>query len=294
MAPTPGPWRFGASVALAIPVLACGLSFPSTKAALGEFGPMTLAFGRFVLAGLVLGIVQKMKMPEVRLLPRDRWPLGLSVFLGITLYFLCENNGVKLIPASAASLIIAGIPILTLVAQWISGQKALGLLGSGATLVSIVGIVLLVGTPGAGTTNPWGYGLMLGAALAWVGYLFTMRPLQQRYPNLAVTAWQMLLGALSLFPFALAELPQWRWPSVAGWANLVFQGLVCSAASYLLYNHALERLGVRTASLAVNLIPVVTAVAAFAFLGEVLGPWQWVGGALVLGAVIATAARSQR
>jgi drug/metabolite transporter (DMT)-like permease len=37
----------------------------------------------------------------------------------------------------------------------------------------------------------------------------------------------------------------------------------------------------------VNLIPVVTAAAAYFFLGEVLGLWQWLGGALVLGSVLA-------
>ena len=284
--------RLLASLALAVPILAWGLSFPSIKAALTEFPPMTLAFGRFALAGAVLGGLYAFKGPRTKFAPRDRRNLLLSVLTGITLYFLCENHGVKLIPASAASLIIAGIPILTLLAERLVHKRRLGAVGVAASLASFVGAILLVGVPGEGGGNLWGYVLMFGAALAWVLYLFSMKPLQAGYPNLAVTAWQMVLGALSLAPFALAEMPDWRWPSPAGWGHLVFQGLVCSAASYLLYNYALNKLGMRTASLAVNLIPVVTAVAAYFLLGEVLGPWQWAGGALVLGAVVAVAVKS--
>lgn len=286
--------RLLASLALAVPVLAWGLSFPSIKAALTEFPPMTLAFGRFVLAGTVLGLVYFLKGPRTKFTPRDRRTLVLSVITGITLYFLCENNGVKLIPASAASLIIAGIPILTLLSERLVHGRRLGPVGVAAALVSFVGAGLLVGVPGGdGAGNPWGYVLMFGAAVAWVLYLFTMKPLQEGYSNLAVTAWQMILGALSLAPFALAELPEWRWPSAAGWGHLAFQGLVCSAASYLLYNYSMEKLGLRVASLSVNLIPVVTAVASYFLLGEVLGPWQWLGGALVLGAVVAVGLKDQ-
>lgn len=287
--------KFLASLALAVPILAWGLSFPSIKAALTEFPPMTLAFGRFVLAGSVLGVLFAWKGPRTKFTPMDWGSLVLSVLTGITLYFLFENHGVKLIPASAASLIIAGIPILTLLAERVVHKRRLGAVGVGATLASFVGAGLLVGVPsGPEAGNPWGYVLMFGAALAWVAYLFTMKPLQESYPNLAVTAWQMILGAVSLAPFALAELPEWRWPSVAGWGHLVFQGLVCSAASYLLYNYALDKLGMRTASMAVNLIPVVTAVAAYVFLGELLGPWQWVGGGLVLGSVVAVGLQPNR
>ena len=276
-------------VALSVPILAWGLSFPSIKAALNEFSPMTLAFGRFALAGTVLGLIYAWKGPRTKFTPRHQWSLVLSVLTGITLYFLCENHGVKLIPASAASLIIAGIPILTLLAERLVHRRRLGRVGIAAALASFIGAILLVGTPVGqdGIGNLWGYLLMLGAALAWVWYLFAMKPLQEGYPNLAVTAWQMILGAVSLAPFAVAELPDWQWPSAIGWSNLVFQGLICSAMSYLLYNYALRQLGMRTASMAVNMIPVVTAVASYFLLGELLGPWQWAGGALVLGAVVA-------
>lgn len=283
--------RFLAFLSLAVPILAWGLSFPSIKAALTEFPPMTLAFGRFVLAALVLGFASAVRGPQARFTRKDRRALVLSVLSGITLYFLFENHGVKLVPASAASLIIAGIPILTLLAEAVVSRRQLGRRGIGAALVSFAGAALLVGFPGGSRAagDPWGYALMFGAALSWVLYLFAMKPLQQGHDNLKVTAWQMILGAVFFLPFALSESADWRWPSLVGWGHLAFQGLICSASAYLLYNYALRKLGMRTAGLAVNLIPVVTAVASYFLLGELLGPWQWLGGTLVLGAVVAVA-----
>lgn len=286
--------RLVAYLALSVPILAWGLSFISIKVALTEFPPMTLALGRFALAGGVLGAAYFFQGTRTKFSPRDRWNLVLSVITGITLYFLCENHGIKLLPASVASLIIAGIPILSLLAERVVHGTKLGVVGVVATVVSFGGTALLLGVPADGSANLWGSLLMLGAAVAWVLYLFTMKPLQASYPNLAVTAWQMVLGAVSLVPFALAEVPQWRWPSAAGWGHLVFQGLICSALSYLLYNYSLEKLGVRVASLSVNLLPVITAIASYFLLGEVLGPWQWLGGALVLGAVIAVSWQGKR
>jgi len=293
--------RLAAWAALSLPILAWGLSFPSIKAALTEIPPMTLAWGRFTLAAVFLGVVNTLRRrhettTRQKFTPKDKGALVVSVATGITLYFLFENHGVQLIPATAASLIIAGIPILTLLADRLVYRKPLGLLGGSAAFVSLVGAALLVGFPWVGemTGNLWGYGLMFGAALAWVLYLFAMKPLQAGHSNLQVTTWQMAVGAISFLPFALAELPQWQMPSLAGWGHVAFQGLVCSATSYLLYNYALDKLGRSTASLAVNLIPVVTAVAAWAFLGELLGPWQWLGGALVLGSVLAVGLKSSR
>jgi len=290
--------RWVAWAALAFPVLAWGLSFPSIKAALTEIPPMTLAWGRFTLAALFLGLVNTLRSrhetaPRQKFTRKDKAALVLSVATGITLYFLFENHGVQLIPATAASLIIAGIPILTLLADSLVYRRPLGVIGGSAAFVSLVGAALLVGFPWVSemTGSVWGYVLMFGAALAWVLYLFAMKPLQEGHSNLQVTTWQMAVGALTFVPFALAEMTLWQWPSLAGWGHIAFQGLLCSAASYLLYNYALDKLGRSIASLAVNLIPVVTAVAAWAFLGELLGPWQWVGGALVLGSVLAVGLR---
>lgn len=279
--------RGAALLALLVPVVAWGLSFVSIKAALTEIPPMTLAFARFAVAGLVMGVVVLRRRGPL-LPPRaDLWPLLASVLTGITAYFLFENHGVQLIPASTASLIIAAIPIVSLLADRWLRSRPLGPPGVAAAATSFAGVALVLDTggTGGGTVNLTGALLMGGAALSWVAYLFTLGPLQARHDNVVLTTWQMLWGALTLLPLALLESPQWVWPSWAAWGHIAFQGLVCSALSFVLYNTATQRLGVQAASVAVNLIPVVTVAASALWLGETLNVAQVIGGLLVLSAV---------
>jgi drug/metabolite transporter (DMT)-like permease len=83
-------------------------------------------------------------------------------------------------------------------------------------------------------------------------------------------------------------------PGLSVSLNVVYLGLFCSAAGYWLYASALNVLGVGKASVFVNLIPVVSVVAAFFILGERLGALQWAGGAVAIaGVYLATVAPRQ-
>jgi drug/metabolite transporter (DMT)-like permease len=267
-------------------VIIWGISFSSTKTALLDFPPNTLAFLRFFIAGILMFLLLKLKEPQAKIKGKDFLSLFLTVLTGITLYFLCENHGIALIPASSASLIVATIPIFTLLTEKIFLKRKIGVIGILASMLSFVGIFLLIGTASGGKQDIRGYIFMLGACISWVAYLFLIRPLQEKYSSLALTAWQMLIGAATLFPFALLEYNQWRVPSSIGIFNLLYQAIFCSAGAYLFYNHAVHHLGVRPASLSVNLIPIVAPLAAFLFLGEFLGSWQLFGGVLVIISVI--------
>jgi drug/metabolite transporter (DMT)-like permease len=61
-----------------------------------------------------------------------------------------------------------------------------------------------------------------------------------------------------------------------------------------LFFAGLQRVGPTTASIISTAEPVVTVLLAFLVFGELLGPVQLVGGALVLGAVLMLASRRPR
>jgi drug/metabolite transporter (DMT)-like permease len=68
--------------------------------------------------------------------------------------------------------------------------------------------------------------------------------------------------------------------------NFLAMGLITQVAGYLAINYALGRLPATLVSTALLGQPVVTALLAGAFLGEVLGMWQILGAAVVLTGVI--------
>ncbi len=267
-----------------------GLSFLSTKVAIAALGPMTIAAARFVVAVLALVPVALIAREDLRLRGRDILPMAASGLLGVTLYFLFENNGIALITASESSLVVATIPVLTLLVDRAINKVRLGPRSYVGAVLSFAGVALIVAPAlGKSSSSIAGFAYMGGAAACWVAYALITKPLSGRYGGLNVTFWQSLFGLLGCLPFAFAEPRPRSAPGAAVILNLLYLGLLCSAAGYLLYIAAMRRLGAGTTSVFLNLVPVVSVVGAFFILGERLGGLSLAGGAVaVAGVYLAT------
>jgi len=269
-----------------------GLSFLSIKVAVAAIPPMSLAAARFVLAAAVLPLLALAAKESLRVAPRDLPLLAAGGAVGVTLYFFCENNGVALLSASESSLVIGTIPILTLIAERVFLGARLGARAYAGAALSVAGVSLIVlrsGGPGGGLSSPAGYLYMAGAALSWVLYGFLTRPVAARYGKICVTFWQILFGLAGCLPFALAESGSWRPITLPVALNVAYLGILCSAAGYWLYVSALDIIGTGRTSVFINLIPVVSVIAAYLILGERLAGSQLAGGAVaVAGVYLAT------
>jgi drug/metabolite transporter (DMT)-like permease len=266
-----------------------GMSFLSIKVAVAVVPPMTMAVLRFTLACAVLPLFAILSGESLKVSNRDLPLLMAGGFTGVTLYFLGENNGVALLTASESSLIIGSIPVLTVLAEEVFLKSRVGVRVHIGAIVSFLGVALIVAPSLGSQVQRLGYLYMAMAALAWVAYTFLTRGVAARYGKITVIFWQCLFGLLGCIPFALMEARAWQVPGPAVILHLLYLGLICSAAGYWLYASALDRLGVGRSSVFINLIPVVSVVASFFLLGERLGPYQLVGGAIaVVGVYLAT------
>jgi drug/metabolite transporter (DMT)-like permease len=301
-------------------VLFWGFSFISIKIAIVFFPPMTLGAIRFALAVIFLFFLKKKYAPGEKLKTHDIPLLAGAGLTGATLYFFFENNGVALIPASEASIIVGSIPVITLIAESVRNKiismrkrevsdadarkdtaasdeksavknsvfRRVILPGLGA-LVSLSGVALVAGVSLMFTGTMKGYFFMAGACVSWVAYCFLTRPLFVRCSRIYIVFWQSVFGLIGFLPFAFMEgvLREGvlHAPGLYVWGHVLFLGICCSALCYTLYAQALQTLGVGTSSLFINLIPVVSAIGGFFVLGERLRPLQWFGAALVLAGV---------
>jgi drug/metabolite transporter (DMT)-like permease len=264
-----------------------GLSFLSTKVAVAVMPPMTIAVARFLVSVAVLLPIVLVRREELRFSPRDLPAMIGSGLLGTTLYFLCENNGIKLITASESSLVIATIPVLTLLVDRAVLKTRLKPRSYAGAILSVAGVALIVSPSLGGSSSPIaGFACMGGAAVCWVAYALVTKPLSARYSGLSITFWQSLFGLAGCVPFAFVEPRLWVGAlSLTVALNVLFLGLLCSAAGYLLYIIAIDELGAGGASVFLNLVPVVSVVAAFFFLNERLGGLTLAGGAVAVGGV---------
>lgn len=261
-----------------------GLSFLSIKVAVGVLPPMTLALVRFLIGSVVLSIIYFIMEKEKRLNKKDIPMLALSGCIGMSAYFYFENNGIKYISASSASIIIAVIPIFTLIAEIIFLKAELTKKKIISVIVSFFGVYLIVGfNSGGGSENSLkGYLLMFGAVLVWVTYSITTKSLYKKYSQIAIVYFQTLFGTLFLVPFVFFETTNWSLVDNTIILNVIFLGIFCSAIAYYLYIYAMDHLGVSTTSLFLNLLPVVTVIASYFILGERINLYQMIGGALVI------------
>ena len=267
-----------------------GLSFLSIKVAIAAIPPMTLGLLRFVIAAALLPLLALATRESLRVGPRDLPRLALGGLLGVTLYFLCENNGVKLLSASEASLIVGVIPVVTMLAERAFLGTRVGFRSYLGALLSFAGVGLIAARSAGASSSPLGFLYMGGAALCWVAYSFVTRPLSARYGQVSITFWQSLFGMLGFIPFAIAERPSLAGLSAPVVLNVLYLGVFCSALGYWFYVVSLDVLGAGPANSFINLIPVVSVLAAFILLGERLSGLQWAGAAAaVAGVYLATA-----
>lgn len=292
----------------ALAAVACmviwGLSFVSSKVILSTgFPPMTMVLLRFLIASAVLLPLQRRLQPGQNAKRADRWAWGrlaLAAFFGTCLYFFFEPRGIQYTSASNAALITAAIPALTVAAEFLLFRRRVRWYQGLGIALSVVGVYFVVQRSQAQYSRPLlGNLLMLGACFSWVAYNLIGRDLHVQFPGLSLTAYQAAIGAAFLLPFALAEAQAWRLPSLAVWLNLLYLGLVCSAAGYFFYLYALARLGPVAVTSYINLLPLISVVGGMLLLGEKLLPAQVVGGLIVIAGVslvnlrAATAERSE-
>lgn len=259
-----------------------GLSFIFSKTALGEGMPaMTLAFLRYLLTAAILVPMCLIKEGSLRL---GRWaPRALATtLLGITVYYFFEYAGLARTTASAASLILALVPMLTLLARVIFMRERIAPARWVCVLLSLVGVYFVIRVDGEGAGSLAGNLFMVAACLCWMGYILTTPRLMQENSSLRVTTWQAIAATLSFAPFAFAQREQFVMLSPRGWLCVLALAAICSALCYALYGVAIRSVDSLTVSLCININPIAACAAGTLMLHETLTPSQLVGGLLIL------------
>ena len=288
MKPAPYQSRLLPHLAILCTVVFWGMSFASNKVILNTgVPPMTLAFLRYLIATAVLLPILKHREPGLVLKGPVRRPLLISSAIGITLYIFFELNGIQRTTVGTASMIIATIPIFTLLVEFTFYKCRLPWYKSLGILLSIVGIHLVIRqSQDLETGSLAGNLFMLGACFCWVVYLMVTKGFKGRnLSGLATTTYQCLYGGLFLLPLALLEYRSWGPIPPIALANLFYLALLCTGLSLFFYIYALNRLGPVVLSSYTNLIPLVGVLGGVLILGETLGPAQILGGVIIISGV---------
>ena len=303
------PWLGYGAVALASCLWGTGFYFG--RLALNEMSVEYMVLYRFLFA--LLGMLPVLLTSRVRLTRSELRMLLVSAALGIPVQFLLQFHGLARTTVSHAALMVGSMPVLLAVAAAIfAGEKLdrigwLALAGStvGAALVELGGTQSRVAHAGPGHEVPTLAGDMLVVASLFMslGWILLSKKLMARHSPPVVTAYTILAGTVMLAAWILTPVAVKPWIpngsapmpfahlSATAWIALAFSGLAGTATTTLLWNWGIHHVPTSRAGVFLNLEPVLGSVLGVNLLGEQLGPYAWLGGALIIGAAVVMTAR---
>ena len=280
-----------------------GTGFYFGRLALNEMSVEHMVLYRFLFAALGMlpvALLHQLRSKRGRLsLTGSETRLLLTcAFLGVPFQFLIQFHGLARTTVSHASLMVGAMPVLLAAAAALFASERLDWIGWLALAGSTVGAALIVlgGKSGvAAHSQPTLAGdLMVVAslftALAWI---LLSKKLMQTHSPLVVTAYTILSGTAMLalwvlgpwllrLPGALA--PPFAHVSLTAWVALAISGLLCTATTTLLWNWGIHHVPASRAGVFLNIEPALGSWLGVKLLGERLGPFAWVGGAMILAA----------
>ncbi len=276
-------------IAMLVAVFVWGISFINIRIAMGVMGAMTLGGLRFLMATIILFVIMKVLKVDLTIHKKDIPLFVVAAGIGITVYFYFENNGVKYTSASIASIIIGAIPVFSVIAESIIYKKKITKILIASVLLSVVGVGMIVGLDLQDLKNGGsiiGYLMMFGAVISWIIYSIANKPLFKRYDQGVITFYQSLIGLIFFIPFIPFENNQWDQILTGNiFMHVFFLAAFASALGFYLYLKGLDYLGISESSIYINLIPVVTVILSYFWLGETLSPMQLIGGGLIIASV---------
>ncbi len=282
-----------------LPIIFWAFAFPFIKIGLKELSPINLTILRlFTTCGvfLVFLVVFPKKFSPIQ--KKDILPIFLLGFFGLVVYHLGLNYGELYISPAVASLIIATIPVFTVIfATLLLKEKVTKKIAIGIPMsLSGVVIIALTGTSG----NPFEVTYLSAAlavlisALVGAGYTIAGKKLLQRYSALSLTVYAFLFGSLGLLPFLSSSLiTEATLLSWNGLGAVLFLALFPTVIGYILWYVALEIKTASEVSVFLYFIPVLSTIISY-FLFQEPVTWLFIlgGGIVIAGLIIVNMQKS--
>ena len=247
-----------------------GLSWPIITIALNEIGVWTLRVLGFSLSAVSLFVLIALqgRSPAIARGAARRHVVVACVFnvIGFGLF-----SSFALLTATTSRVVIVNysMPVWASLMAWlILGERLSMRTGIGLALC-IGGLAVLV-YPVATAQSSAGLLLALGCALSWAAGTVYMKWARIPGDLLAITAWQIALGAV-VFGAGLLIFDGVPTPapiSLPTALAVLYNGLIGTGFAYILWFAIIERLPTATASLGSLATPVVGIAGAMLMLGE--------------------------
>jgi len=250
-----------------------------------ELSPFWLGLIRFGFGAAIFWALALFKRLHV---PKGRALVGAVLYgaLGVGISMVLMGWGLLKTSASLAAILMAMVPLMTVLLAALQGVESLTGRGLFGALIAVAGIAITVGgASSADISLPH-----IAAIIAGTGFLAQSGVVIKRFPPnppIMTNAIAMTVGAIILGVASLVTGESWVIPVQTGtWAALGYLGIFVTVFAFIFYMQVLSNWSASGTSYGFVIIPLVTVIIAALLTREQITINFLIGAALVLTGVL--------
>ncbi len=264
-------------IAISVPIL-LGFGFVIAKPAMEYFPPYLLMGMRFTIPALIL--VWWFPIPKGLFL--DLFKVS---FIGSTLQYGLTYNGLNIIDASSAVLLVQlEVPFGILIAFFLLKEipRIKNLIG---LVIAFIGVFILTGAPNL-EGKYFGVLLTLSGAFTWSLGAVMAKPLSKKIGAFALMTWLCVFsGPLLILISTIVNGNPIQYILSANfysWITVIYLGFIMQPIAYGAWYYVLRRYPVNKIMPVLLLLPVTGLLTAIFLLGEEPSKQVFLGGAIIV------------
>ena len=264
-----------------------GVSFVSKEILLEDIHPGSLLAFQYVCVTAVLAAYNLLIRRKFTINKKDFISLFGTGIIGLNIYNVFLNMGIKDTNSSIVSVLLALIPIICLLVDRIVYKKHFTRLKLLCILGSFIGVYMVIGSGGMSITGSFmGYVYTIIGILAWVIFCFISDKYYSRYDSMEILMVQSM-GALATSFFYLIIYPIHFSSVNSEMFSHFFVIIILNAClSFAFYIVAIKELGVTVTNVFNNMVPVVTLFVNIVFYNVKIGFVSILGTGVIILSVI--------
>jgi drug/metabolite transporter (DMT)-like permease len=263
-----------------------GSQFILNEEAIQIISPFELAFYRIAFGALALSII--IALPVIKE-PKIVWTKNLVLLLialNLTesvIPFIMNGFGQKEVSSSVTSVLMASIPMITIVLDFLINKKKIGGLALIGVIIGFLGIVVLVYQDLLVQHNVslLSIAYILIGAFGFAFSLILMAKIPKDVPSLRFTRAILVSGAITTLPLTLGD-NHFDFIDLNLWIKLIILGSFASGIVYYMYLFLVRSAGPVFTSLTNYLVPVVGVVLGVMVNHEHFGLGHYLGFSIIM------------
>lgn len=250
----------------------------------GEAHPLTIGAFRLMIGGFSLLLFSLITKSFI--LRNVSWPAVFISAASMALFQPLFFSSVQLTGIAIGTVVAIGsAPVLAGMIEWLFLKRRPDRIWTAATVMSIIGCILLFANKGATDVNVLGVAMALGAGFAFALYAIASKNVLESMEAVPAVALIFSVAAVFLIPsLFFFDVSYILIPADAG--IILYLGFATTSLAYILFSRGLKKIPSSSAVTLSLAEPLTASILGVLVVGEVLSGLSWAGVVLLLGGIL--------